>query len=477
MPVGGFAFGPFQLDIRARRLMRDGSTVPVSELQFDLLHALLREANDIVTKDSLVEAAWHGVAVADNTLAQAIVQLRRILGDGPDHRYIKTVSGRGYRWVAPTSRIEARRTDAELDALLAPHRALIDGRTALLTLERAEIERARSLFERLVVDHPDDATVHVGLANACVLHFESTRADAPPDTSALHFASLHAREACRLNPEFAEAWATRGFVLERSGERPDALAALRHALTLEPYSWRHLLRLAFVSWGEERLRAARRTLEQLPDCSQARWLAATVYVARDALKEAERELDAGLAAIPSEAGAPARLAAVGLHLLRGLLCLARGADDEALAELERELVLEPFGHLYARECTANTWYAIGACRLRQGDQGAARTAFEQAIARIPQHAMAHAGLALLSSEQAANAPLTSALSVDAAMTRAVTLVAAGDTAGAAQLVGALLASAPPGNAGWQVPIEPLLNVQQARAVWASVLGVLRMRAA
>ena len=63
------------------------------------------------------------------------------------------------------------------------------------------------------------------------------------------------------------------------------------------------------------------------------------------------------------------------------------------------------------------------------------------------------------------------------MARAVALVAAGDADGAAQVVEAALSSAPAGNAGWLVPIEPLLKVQSSRAAWAPVLGVLRVRAA
>ena len=43
------------------------------------------------------------------------------------------------------------------------------------------------------------------------------------------------------------------------------------------------------------------------------------------------------------------------------------------------------GHLYARECCANTWYAIGALRLRQGKKTEAQQAFAQALERVPNH--------------------------------------------------------------------------------------------
>jgi hypothetical protein len=82
--------------------------------------------------------------------------------------------------------------------------------------------------------------------------------------------------------------------------------------------------------------------------------------------------------------------------LNGLLCLARGADVEAPASFERDLALEASGHLYARECCANTSYAIGASHLRRGETSAARTAFEQAMALVPAHLMARVGLMIVS---------------------------------------------------------------------------------
>jgi hypothetical protein len=143
---------------------------------------------------------------------------------------------------------------------------------------------------------------------------------------------------------------------------------------------------------------------------------------------------------------------------------------------ERELALEPRGPLYSRECSANTWYAIGALRVRKGDHAAARAAFEQATRRVARHPMARAGLALLSSDRRTGALPAAPIPVDAALAQAAVLVADGDAPGAARLVAAALASAPAGNAGWLVPVEPLLGVQRARLAWSEVLAVVRTRA-
>ena len=91
------------------------------------------------------------------------------------------------------------RTQA-LEALLAPHRAWVEGRAALETLERTQILRAREVFERVIAQVPDQASAHVGLANAGIMQFEMTRSELEPDTAALAVAAQHARDACRLDP-------------------------------------------------------------------------------------------------------------------------------------------------------------------------------------------------------------------------------------------------------------------------------------
>jgi hypothetical protein len=95
----------------------------------------------------------------------------------------------------------AAASDDAIDALLAPHRAWVDGRAALESLERNQILRARDTFTTIAQRLPDHAPAHVGLANACVLQFEMTRTDDSPDTAALQEAAQRARQACRLDPD------------------------------------------------------------------------------------------------------------------------------------------------------------------------------------------------------------------------------------------------------------------------------------
>ncbi len=483
------SFGEFRLDTRKKQLTRGHDVVALSEHQHDVLAALLAHAGEVVSKDALIEAGWGGVAVTDNSLEQAISGLRRALGDSSrEPQIIQTVPRRGYRFAADVTREEARTSDAELDALLEPYRAWVEGRAALETLERQAVLRAERAFAAIVHQAPDYAPGHRALATACVMHFEATRADEVPDADALLRAGHHAREACRLDAQSGEAWATLALVHFRSGLGVQAIAAARRAVMLEPDNWRHHLRLAYVAWGEERLRAAQKALALFPEFALARFLAATVYVARQAFDLAEQELRAGAAAQDAQAGSHA-FTSVGSHWLLGLVRLARGDEHEALDALHRELTFEATGQVYGRECAANTWYAIGAVMLRQGRRADAARAFERALERVPSHLLSMVGLTTVQDPSPAReavhtniarriAQLAAAGSmVDAAMGRAALLAGTGAPEEGAPLLDEALSAAPPGSAGWTIPVDAILNVSTHQPAFALVLARLRTRAA
>jgi DNA-binding winged helix-turn-helix (wHTH) protein/Tfp pilus assembly protein PilF len=477
-----YSFGPYEIDTAARRLRRGGEAIPVSDRHLDVLIQLVAQPGVVVSKDALVQAGWGDVAVTDNSLEQAISSLRRALADAGDP-YIETVPRRGYRFIADVARTAARQDDAALDALLAPHRAWLDGRTALITMEAGRAPDARAAFADALRQSPDYAPAHVGMANACIFQFESTRADLQPDRDALAAAVHHAREACKLDAGYAEAWATLGFALQRVGQPDQALAATRRAASLEPDNWRVMLRLAYVSWGEERLRAAHRVLALLPGLSMAHWLAATVYVARQALDRAEQELRIAAGANAATEG-PGQFSTVAVQWLLGLVLLANGDERAATAALRREVESEPGGHLYSRECCANAWYALGALAVRHGDNGEAANAFASALDRVPGHPFALAGLLLLDTAaperrpavEARAAAMRHASPVEAALLAALIANARDSPETAVAGVSAALDTAPAGGAGWILPVEPLLDVRRHLGAWAPALARLRSRA-
>ena len=335
-----YTFGPYRLDTAPRRLTRDGEPLALPDRQTAILLMLVAKAEKVIPKEALLDVGWKDVAVGDNSLEQAISNLRRVLGHAPDAEpFIETVPRRGYRFRAPVVRTTVRAGDATLDALLAPHRAFIDGISALESFERGAIARAQDAFESVLTGTPDFGPAHVGLANAYSLRFESTRAEDPPDRDALAKALHHAREACRLAPSSGEAWAALGSVSAQARLTSEGVAAARRSISLEGKNWRHHMRLAYVSWGEERLRAARRALKLLPGFAFGHWLAATVHVARGSIEDAGRELEAGAIAQDLQGRGP-RFGTSGLHFLLGLVHLAHGDEVEALQEFERELALE-----------------------------------------------------------------------------------------------------------------------------------------
>jgi DNA-binding winged helix-turn-helix (wHTH) protein len=471
-----YRFGPFQLDSGSRRLLRSGDPILLPDRHLEILLQLAANAGRTVSKDDLIAAAWQDVAVADNSIEQAISSLRKTLGTQADGvPYIETLTRRGYRFSAAVERGKPRETDASLDALLAPYRAFVEGRAALETLDRNAVTRARAAFAEAVRTEPDYAAAHIGMANACALTFESTRTHALPDVEALRQAVHHAREGCRLDPSSGEAWSTLAFVLHRSGRAAEAIAAARKAVMLDAGNWHHHLRLAFVSWGEERLRAAHRVLTLCPGLALAYWFAATVFVARQALDAALEALRAGCASQDAQRTESGRFKAVGLHLLHGLVLAARGNEEGALDEFARELEFERDGQLYARECAANTWYAIGAIHFRSGRRADADAAFREALNRIPSHPLAAAMCG--ADVSGAQPQLAGMNNVDLAMANAVALVLNGKHDLAARVCGEALAHAEPGPAGWILPVDALLNPLRHPDAWGRTLAMLRDRAA
>lgn len=91
------AFGPFVLDTVSRRLTRNGAEVALGERQLHLLSTLASRAGETVSKAQLMDAAWAGVAVTDNSLDKAISQLRRELAPLLGTPCIETQPRRGYR--------------------------------------------------------------------------------------------------------------------------------------------------------------------------------------------------------------------------------------------------------------------------------------------------------------------------------------------------------------------------------------------
>jgi predicted ATPase/DNA-binding winged helix-turn-helix (wHTH) protein len=103
-----FAFGPFRLLVAQRELLAHGVPVTLGQRAFDVLQLLVRRHGELVTKDELMAEVWPGVVVEENNIQVHVSALRKVLGSaGGDERYLVTVAGRGYRFVAPVERESA----------------------------------------------------------------------------------------------------------------------------------------------------------------------------------------------------------------------------------------------------------------------------------------------------------------------------------------------------------------------------------
>ncbi|MCY7347508.1 MAG: tetratricopeptide repeat protein [Pyrinomonadaceae bacterium] len=97
-----YEFGNFRVDAAKRLLLNGGGEiVPLTPKVFDTLLYLVEHAGKIIEKDELMREIWADTIVEENNLSQNISILRRVLGEKRgEHRYIATVPGKGFKFVA-----------------------------------------------------------------------------------------------------------------------------------------------------------------------------------------------------------------------------------------------------------------------------------------------------------------------------------------------------------------------------------------
>jgi DNA-binding winged helix-turn-helix (wHTH) protein/Flp pilus assembly protein TadD len=386
----------------------------------------------------------------------------------------------------PVPRIGGSRETPSLEA----YRAYTEAWLRLETLDLREIPRAIADFERAIKIDPRYALALTGLASAKLAAYEDTRSDNSPARDVLRSAIARARQAVALDETLAEAHATLAFALVSAWETAEAVQVARRAVALEPTNWRHFFRLGHAAWGDERLRAADNVLSLYPDFAFGHFQIAMVHIARGHLREAETVLRQGAAVQDRQVARGDRYPALGLHWLLGLVRLAQDDVEEALRELDLEQRLADPNRLYGREYEMSALDARGACLLRAGRHREAVDCFRRALALYPAHAQSHIGLALArrgtgsldgADSTSRELPailkaLSAARPIEAALVESQMLAAEGKTEEAGAVLCRLLESAPPGFAGWTLPIEPLLNQMHGTKEFTVVLQRLAERA-
>ena len=107
-------FGSFVLELENRRLLRNGEPVALTHKTFDALVLFIEKPGKLLSKDELMNALWPDTFVDEANLTQTVSMLRKALGEsGGEPRYVSTVPGYGYRFVAPVRVLPWRQDLAE----------------------------------------------------------------------------------------------------------------------------------------------------------------------------------------------------------------------------------------------------------------------------------------------------------------------------------------------------------------------------
>src|SRR6266487_6942973 len=105
----------FELDPGGYLLRRSGQALRLERIPMEILLLLTEQRGQLVTREQIVERVWGKNAYldVDNSINGAIRKIRQVLKDDPEHpRFIQTVTGRGYRFIAPVRDAEPSTTAA-----------------------------------------------------------------------------------------------------------------------------------------------------------------------------------------------------------------------------------------------------------------------------------------------------------------------------------------------------------------------------
>jgi DNA-binding winged helix-turn-helix (wHTH) protein len=104
-PEEVISFGTFRLHAAQRLVERAGVPLHLGGRALGILIALIEQAGKVVSKSDLMARVWPGVTVDESCLRVHVASLRKALGDGETGaRYVTTLTGQGYCFVAPVTR-------------------------------------------------------------------------------------------------------------------------------------------------------------------------------------------------------------------------------------------------------------------------------------------------------------------------------------------------------------------------------------
>src|SRR5258706_9057502 len=118
VPIGIVKFAEFELDGGRYELRRGDRVLKLEKIPMELLTLLAESNGRLVSRDEIVEKIWGKDVFLDTEhgINTAIRKIRQALGDDPEQpRFVQTVTGKGYRFIAPATSIEDRINDQVLN--------------------------------------------------------------------------------------------------------------------------------------------------------------------------------------------------------------------------------------------------------------------------------------------------------------------------------------------------------------------------
>lgn len=280
-----FRFGSFSLNADERILLRDGRRVSLAPKVLQTLLILVRHTGHVVEKEFLIKQVWPDDFVEEGNLAQHIFALRKVLGDTTDDsRFIETVPGRGYRFIAsiddnekvadsskPSVRnvrdVNQKFSEQHYTQPDSAYKHYVKGRYFWSKCSKESLEKSLDCFHQALALEPGYAAAYAALADS---YFRLSTSYWPPKVAypkaraavlkALELdetlAEAHAafgiikvrcdwdwngarrefERAIELNPNYPTAHHWYGNHLDSLGKFEDALREKRRALELDPLS-------------------------------------------------------------------------------------------------------------------------------------------------------------------------------------------------------------------------------------------------
>lgn len=122
--AGTYRFDEIEVDPSAHRVTRKGIALDLEPKAFSLLVALLQHPGKALARDDLLDTVWGHRHVTPGVLNRVVGHLRKALGDEAENpRYIQTLHGIGYRFIAEVERAPSNADSAKSEAALSPDSA------------------------------------------------------------------------------------------------------------------------------------------------------------------------------------------------------------------------------------------------------------------------------------------------------------------------------------------------------------------